>query len=237
MLNLLKIDAHNEPVRDISFSSSDSKFCTASDDGTIKIWDSKESKEEGQLKGHGWDVRVAQWHPEYSLIASGGKDNLVKLWDPRVKKELNTLHIHRNTILALQWSKDGKYLLSGGKDQVVKKFDLRAFEEIFSYKNHKKEVTAICLHPNIDSLFVSASSEGGLYFWEMFDENPLKIVNQAHDNTIWGLDFHPLGHVLASGSIDNSVRFWVRERPNKIIESKIKSIEDKERIPGLNIFE
>ncbi|KCZ74364.1 hypothetical protein H311_04671, partial [Anncaliia algerae PRA109] len=138
---------------------------------------------------------------------------------------------------ALQWSKDGKYLLSGGKDQVVKKFDLRAFEEIFSYKNHKKEVTAICLHPNIDSLFVSASSEGGLYFWEMFDENPLKIVNQAHDNTIWGLDFHPLGHVLASGSIDNSVRFWVRERPNKIIEPKIKSIEDKERIPGLNVFE
>lgn len=237
MLNLLKLDGHSEPVRDISFSMTDAKFCTASDDGSIKIWDSKSAKEEGILKGHGWDVRVAHWHPEYSLIASGGKDNLVKLWDPRAKKELNTLYIHRNTILALKWSRDGKYLLSGGKDQVVKKFDLRAFNEAFSYKNHKKEVSTICTHPFIDDLFVSGGTDGGLYFWQMFEDTPLKIVEQAHDNIIWGMDYHPLGHVLASGSMDNSVRFWVRDRPNEVVETKECYEKSEVKVPGLKLIE
>lgn len=213
MLNLQKFYAHSEPVRDISFAHTDSKFCTASDDGKIKVWDFKECKEEGRLEGHGWDVRVAQWHPTKALVASGGKDNLVKLWDPRARREIMTAHLHRNTILALKWSLDGNYLLTAGKDQVIKMLDLNTLKEAFTYKGHKKEVTSLTIHPHIKDLFVSGGAEGGLYFWQMFDEHPLEIVDGAHETTIWGLDFHPLGHVLASGSMDNSCRFWTRERP------------------------
>lgn len=213
MLNLQKFYAHNEPIRDISFCHTDSKFSTASDDGKIKIWDFKECKEEGKLEGHGWDVRVAQWHPTKALIASGGKDNLVKLWDPRIKKELMTVHLHRNTILSLKWSLDGNYLLSAGKDQVIKMFDIKTLKEAFTYKNHKKEVTSLTVHPKINELFVSGGAEGSIYFWQFHDDRPLEIVENAHETTIWDIDFHPLGHVLASGSIDNSCRFWVRDRP------------------------
>lgn len=224
MLNLQKFDAHNEAIRDISFAHTDSKFCTGSDDGKIKIWDFKECKEESVLEGHGWDVRVAQWHPTKSVIATGGKDNLVKLWDPRAKREIMTVHMHRNTILALKWSLEDDYLLSAGKDQVIKMFDLNTFKEVFTYKNHKKEVTSLCVHPNQRGLFVSGGAEGGLYFWNMFDDTPLEVVEGAHETTIWGLDFHPLGHALASGSVDNSCRFWIRDRPE---DSKVSMGERK----------
>lgn len=213
MLNLQKFSAHNEAIRDISFAHTDSKFCTGSDDGKVKVWDFKDCKEECVLEGHGWDVRVAQWHHTKSLIATGGKDNLVKLWDPRVRKEIMTVHMHRNTILALKWARHEDYLLSAGKDQVIKMFDLKTFKEAFTYKNHKKEVTSLCVHPSQKNLFVSGGAEGGLYFWQIFDDTPLEVVEGAHETTIWGLDFHPLGHVLASGSVDNSCRFWIRDRP------------------------
>lgn len=84
-LNILK--AHEEMVRDISFSPNDTKFVTASDDGTLKVWNFNDSSEERTLKGHNWDVKCADWHPTLGLIASGSKDNTVKLWDPRISEK------------------------------------------------------------------------------------------------------------------------------------------------------
>ncbi|OAG29639.1 polyadenylation factor subunit 2 [Nematocida displodere] len=234
MNNLQILEPHKEAVRDISFSPRGTKFCTASDDGTIKVIDFREAKEENTLTGHGWDVRVAQWHKRHALIASGGKDNLIKLWDPR-GKDCTTLHIHKNTILCLKWSNNGESILSGGKDQVIKMFNLRAMKEEFSYKGHQKEATALTMHPSIDNLFVSGGGEGSVYIWQKHNEHPLRVIPDAHNKTIWSMDFHPVGHILATGSVDNTVRFWVRPRPSTDSASgDLEGVEvEYERIPGI----
>ncbi|KAI5181791.1 polyadenylation factor subunit 2 [Nematocida sp. AWRm80] len=226
MNNLQVLEVHKEAIRDISFSPRGGKFCTASDDGTIKILDFHAAKEESTLTGHGWDVRVAQWHKRYSLIASGGKDNLIKLWDPR-GKEQTTLHIHKNTILSLKWTNDGENILSGGKDQVIKMFNLRAMKEEFTYKGHQKEVTALCVHPCLDSMFVSGGGEGSVHIWQKYNEGSIRTIPDAHNKTIWSMDFHPVGHTLATSSVDNTVKFWVRNRP---------TAESNEDTSGLSEF-
>lgn len=38
-------------------------------------------------------------------------------------------------------------------------------------------------------------------------------IDAAHDGIIWDLAWHPLGHILASGSNDHSTKFWTRNRP------------------------
>lgn len=42
---------------------------------------------------------------------------------------------------------------------------------------------------------------------------PVVTLEAAHDSTVWALDYHPLGYVLASASKDYSTRFWCRARP------------------------
>jgi len=42
---------------------------------------------------------------------------------------------------------------------------------------------------------------------------PAHTVPHAHDFAIWSMDWHPLGHILASGSNDRVTRFWTRPRP------------------------
>lgn len=42
---------------------------------------------------------------------------------------------------------------------------------------------------------------------------PVVTLEAAHDSTVWALDYHPLGYVLASASKDYSTRFWCRSRP------------------------
>ncbi|XP_073125833.1 polyadenylation factor subunit 2-like isoform X2 [Henckelia pumila] len=71
-----------------SFCRTDLKFCSCSDDTTVKVWDFAKCQEERSLSGHGWDVKCVDWHPSKSLLVSGGKDNLVKLWDAKSGREL-----------------------------------------------------------------------------------------------------------------------------------------------------
>ncbi|CAN6444030.1 unnamed protein product [Victoria cruziana] len=112
--------AHRESVRDLSFSRTDLKFCSCSDDTTVKVWDFARCQEERSLAGHGWDVKSVDWHPTKSLLVSGGKDNLVKLWDAKTGKELCSFHGHKNTVLCVKWNQNGNWVLTAGKDQIIK---------------------------------------------------------------------------------------------------------------------
>lgn len=38
-------------------------------------------------------------------------------------------------------------------------------------------------------------------------------VRGAHDGSVWGLAWHPAGHLLASGAADGGTKFWCRSRP------------------------
>lgn len=240
MNNIQVISAHTEGIKDLSFSFNDLHFCSASDDSTVKIWDSSRGECERVLRGHNWDVRRAQWHPNLALIASGGKDNLMKLWDPRQETPLTTFHYHKNTILTLKFYKDN-WILSGGKDQVVKMLDLRTMKECFTYKNKNKDVCALAIHP-FSGMFSTGTADGLIYFWDPFVEEPIGVSSQTHEGVIWSLEFHPVGHVLASGSSDSMIKFWIRKRPGDLVtdETLPQSDEDSSSfaedmaIPGLS---
>ena len=38
-------------------------------------------------------------------------------------------------------------------------------------------------------------------------------METAHEGMVLSLDWHPLGHILASGSNDHTAKFWTRNRP------------------------
>ncbi|CAJ0640839.1 7504_t:CDS:2 [Entrophospora sp. SA101] len=220
MNNLKMIEGHKEAIRDLSFSPSDTKFATCSDDGTIKIWDFNEGIEEKTLSGHGWDVKTVDWHPYKSLLASGSKDNLIKFWDPKSGKNIDTLHGHKNMILGLQWNKNGNWLGTAAKDQLVKVYDIRMMKDLQTFRGHNKEVCSISWHPFHERLVVTGGSDGCLMFWLVGQESVVEIVEFAHDQNVWSLDWHPIGHILVSGSNDHSTRFWTRAHPGDTVQDK-----------------
>ena len=76
-----------------SFSPTDAKLATGSDDGSVKVWDFYRSSEELALRGHGGEVRAVAWHPSKCLLATGSKDSTqpIKLWDPKSGTAINTM--------------------------------------------------------------------------------------------------------------------------------------------------
>ena len=81
---------------------------------------------------------------------------------------------------------------------------------------------ALAWHP-VHPILVSGGSEGALLHWDVnapdnlpgsiLPAGPRATLSQAHDSNVWSLAFHPLGHILVSGSNDHTTRFWSRERP------------------------
>ncbi|KAL2808828.1 WD40-repeat-containing domain protein [Aspergillus granulosus] len=235
-------DAHHDAVRDLAWSPSDSKFLSASDDTTLKIYDFTARTCDTVLTGHNWDVKSCDWHPTKGLLVSGSKDHQVKFWDPRTSICLTTLHNHKNTVTATKFSRVNSNLLAtSSRDQTARIFDLRMMRDICILRGHEKPVSTLTWHPVHSSLVSTGSEDGSLYHYLLDEPNlpagqvptlapydspdpantpaqviyPAHRIQYAHAATIWTLDWHPLGHILASGSKDNFTRFWSRARPGE----------------------
>ncbi|ADV20919.1 Integral subunit of the pre-mRNA cleavage and polyadenylation factor (CPF) complex, putative; Pfs2p [Cryptococcus gattii WM276] len=216
LTNIHGFQGHREACHDVSWSPNDERFVTCGDDGLVKIWSYREAKEEKSLSGHGWDVRCVDWHPTKGLIVSGSKDMLVKFWDPRTGKDLSTLHSSKSTINTCRWSPDGHLVATAGQDSVIRLFDIRTFRELEVLKGHEKEVNCIEWHPIHHSLLVSGDALGTINYFSLLSptpSTPLTTLSAAHEDAVFSLSFHPLGHILCSGSKDFTARFWCRARP------------------------
>ena len=242
-LNLThQFKAHDSPVRDVAFSPTDTKFVTASDDNTLKIWDFTSSTNEATFTDHGWDVKAVDWHPHKGLIVSGSKDHSVRLWDPRSCRNLTTLHGHKNAISTVSFSRLRPQLLgTAARDGQARIFDLRMMRDVAVLRGHDKGVTSFAWHPVHPSIAATGGEDGSLHSYLLTEPNtpagvttgmispyntpdpksappqsiyPAHKITYAHESAIWSLSWHPLGQILATGSNDHYVRFWSRSQPD-----------------------
>ncbi|XP_028648925.2 pre-mRNA 3' end processing protein WDR33 isoform X2 [Erpetoichthys calabaricus] len=233
MNNVKMFQAHKEAIREASFSPTDNKFATCSDDGTVRIWDFLRCHEERILRGHGADVKCVDWHPTKGLVVSGSKDSQqpIKFWDPKTGQSLATLHAHKNTVMEVKWNLNGNWLLTASRDHLCKLFDIRNLkEELQVFRGHKKEATAVAWHPVHEGLFASGGSDGSLLFWHTGVEKEVGGMEMAHEGMIWSLAWHPLGHILCSGSNDHTSKFWTRNRPG----DKMRDRYNLNLLPGMS---
>lgn len=194
------------------------------------------------LTGHQWDAKSVDWHPTKGLLVSGSKDHQVKLWDPRTCRCLTTLHGHKNTIAKTLFEpSQGQLLATCARDQQARVFDLRMMRDIINFKGFEKDVTTLTWHPFHINLLTTGGNDGSIYHFLLDEPNtpagtatslppydtadpanapmqsvwPAHRIQHAHDYAVWSLHWHPLGHILASGSNDRVTRFWTRARPGE----------------------
>ena len=222
---------HGAAVRGISFAPNDGTFVTCSDDCTLKLWEFKTSTNVNSFKGHGSEVMGVEWHPYNALIASGSKDHSIRLWDAKSGKQVAQMESHKSTVFKVKWNKNGNWLLSASKDQLIQLHDIRYLKPMSTFNGHKNSVHCIEWHPFHERLFASGSFDGNLMYWVVGtseEDGPIGVIEHAHNQCIWDMEWHPLGHVLCSGSKDGTIKFWIRERLGSSDKGRNNQDEDME---------
>lgn len=62
-------------------------------------------------------------------------------------------------------------------------------------------------------------------------------IEAAHESIVWTLAWHPIGHILCSGSNDHTVKFWTRNRPGDQMRDKYNLNTLPPSLAGLEDYE
>ncbi|RKZ40903.1 MAG: hypothetical protein DRQ49_02635 [Gammaproteobacteria bacterium] len=170
LLNTLKgteIDSfqgHTNWVHLVAISNDSQKVFSATDDGTMKVWDVESGK--AKTINENDQIWAAAFSPDGSKILSGNAEGVIKLFDSESGKEIRAFNGHSARVDSIAFSPEGNQAVSGGHDGTIKVWDIDSGEEIHILKGHTDIVSSVVFSPN-GSQILSGSYDNTLKLWDM----------------------------------------------------------------------
>src|SRR5437588_5050736 len=110
---------HSDVVRSARWSPDGKHIASASDDGTVQVWNADNGSRILTYRGHSSLVYSAAWSPDGKHIASASDDHTVQVWDASNGGQLFTYRGHSDDVISASWSPDGKRIASASQDYTV----------------------------------------------------------------------------------------------------------------------
>lgn len=197
-----RLQGHNYSVNSVTFSPNGEIIASASDDGTIKIWNPDGSVLQ-TLESEEVEVNQVAFHPDSQVIASGNKNGTIKLWniDGTLLKSISA---HELPINSISFSHDGNLIASASDDKTIKLWDING-NLVKTFTGHSKEVSSVNFSPD-DKQLVSGSWDYTIKLWNL--DGTLAKTFEGHKSNVNSVDFSPDGKELISGSWDYTIKLW-----------------------------
>lgn len=199
-------------ARAIDFDPAGKLIASGGWDGTLKLWDADQRKEKQLLVGQALPVTGVRFSPDGSLLATctGNWQHWqlpgeLRLWNAKTGEEIASLPGHPGEIKRLDFNHDGSRLVSGGAGGYMHVWDV-AKRSLISRFNSGAPPTAVCLLPGRNHVAIG-DNKGGVSVW---NADTGQIVNRyaGHAKIVAGIAASPDGKVLASMSLDGTLKLW-----------------------------
>lgn len=114
---------------------------------------------------------------------------------------------HTDAVRAVAVFSDGRRVVTGSADKTLCLWDLEEGVVLKKMEGHRNAIRAIVVSRD-EQFIASGDYNGELIAWDSDTRNPLTQIIKAHFGSIYSLDFSADGALLATGSLDGTVKLW-----------------------------
>jgi WD40 repeat protein len=201
------LQGHTDVIQNVALSPDGKTIASASDDGTVKIWELEgdNSSPIKEIKDQGGWVRAVVFLSDRQIITAG-QDKNIKIIDIASGKVVKTLSGHTNLINSLAISPSNDLLVSGSYDNTVNIWQISTGKLLRSLKGHTDKIWSVAISPNGNEI-VSAGRDKTILIWDVKTGAILKTLIGSVTGVTCVL-FTPNGKQVISGSSDKVIRVW-----------------------------
>ena len=225
---LCKVEAHDDSVIGVDFSSDGSQLLSCSYDKTAAIWDISDLADVKRLQllqGHSWWVHDARYSPDGRRIVTVGQDGQAIVWSKNEDATFEKTSVfvgHDGPVFSGAFSPNGKHVVTGGLDKRVMVWDFlrqsktsiqqrlegeAAAPPVFrAFDGHRAPIRSVSFSSD-GKRIVSGSVDNSLKIWDA-TTGELHRTLRGHEREVRSAVFSPDGRQVVSGSFDDSVRVW-----------------------------
>ncbi|MFN8443801.1 MAG: BTAD domain-containing putative transcriptional regulator [Caldilineaceae bacterium] len=228
--SLGRVTAHRSFIFSVFFTPDQQALVSGGDDQMIHFWNLHEQQEQitlrQTLRGHSqgvWRLAVSR---RGELLASVSGDRTLCLWNIQTGQLLHTLWGYKSGFRALAISSDGSLVATGDEGGYIRIWRTQSGDLVAGFKGHTEGIWSLAFHP-FEPWLASGSRDHTACIWrlddllgvatwqntQLEDRNRIPLLPAwrtltGHTHFVAAVAFSPDGTLLASGSVDYSVRVW-----------------------------
>lgn len=182
------------------------------------------------LRGHMGNIGRIAWSPDGRMLASPSNDKTIRLWDVETGECLRLLW-HKRAVRTAVFDPTGRILASQSGDG-IRLWNPSNGTMIRKLKGYPGDGDGIAFDPR-GHILAGVGYDNTIYVWDTNSGALLNVLKfnkeeppggvfwlpgelkDERDTPLWlpgdyltGIAFDPTGHILASGSDDNTIKLW-----------------------------
>jgi WD40 repeat protein len=182
------------------------RVVSASEDGTLKVWDLQSGRALATLDGHAGEARACAVTADGRRVISASDDGTVKVWDLDGGRVVATLRGHAGWVNSIAVTADGRRVISASADRTVKVWDLESGSVLATLEGHAGWVRA-CAVTADGQRAVSASVDRTLQVWDLESGSVLATL-KGHTDWVRACAVTADGRRAISASDDRTLKVW-----------------------------